>query len=159
MPMHALELLLDDHAQVAVLFDRVRAHEDAPSLFDEIRAAIESHKHIEETLFYPRLIDSGDEELRAAVTSAIDNHRSINDSLNELSESADDVERFAPGLKVVMEDVELYADEEEERLFPLVEDQFDEDMLERLGEEMAAEKARFQAEYILTGRTGDPSPQ
>lgn len=159
--MHAIELLLDDHQRVSGLFDRVRAeeeHGDASALFAEIKAAIASHKHIEETLFYPRVADSGTDELKAAVSSAIDNHRSIDASLVELAEAAGDEDRFDPSLKVVMEDVELYADEEEERLFPLVEDQFDEEMLEKLGEEMAAEKARFQAEYILTGRTGDPPP-
>ncbi len=157
--MHALELLLDDHDQVAVLFDRVRAHEAGTSLFAEIKAAIAAHKYIEETLFYPKISATGSDELRAAVTTAIEHHRSINDSLIELTESEDNADGFGPGLKVIMEDVELYADEEEERLFPLVEDQFDEQMLEKLGEEMAAEKARFQAEYILTGRTGAPPTQ
>jgi hemerythrin superfamily protein len=143
--MHAIELLLDDHDQVAVLFDRVRAEDDGLSLFKKIKAMLEAHKYVEETLFYPRLLDEGDDELKSAVGTAIENHRSIKESLDELAETAGDAERFGPALKVVMEDVEQYADDEEERLFPLVEDQFDEELLEQLGQEMEEEKARFQA--------------
>ena len=52
-------------------------------------------------------------------------------------------ERFAPRLKVMMEDVEQHVVTEEEKLFPLVEEQFDEAELEKLGDEMKAAKARF----------------
>ena len=43
----------------------------------------------------------------------------------------------------MMEDVEQHVVTEEEKLFPLVEEQFDEAELEKLGDEMKAAKARF----------------
>jgi hemerythrin superfamily protein len=146
--MHAIELLLDDHEQVASLFDRVRANHGTAdhSLFEKIKAAIEVHKHIEETLFYPRLADEGDEELKKAVDMAIEEHRQVNLYLKELSELGDNDERFAPRLKMIMEDVEHHVEEEEEWMFPLVENQFDEYVLEKLGAEMEAEKTRYQAD-------------
>jgi hemerythrin-like domain-containing protein len=146
--MHAIELLLDDHEIVAGLFDRVRANQGVAdsSLFEKIKAAIEVHKHIEETLFYPRLADEGDETLKKIVDTAVEEHRQVNLYLKELSELSDRDERFAPRLKMVMEDVEHHVEEEEERMFPLVENQFDEDALEKLGAQMEAEKTRYQAD-------------
>lgn len=146
--MHAIELLLDDHETVAGLFDRVRANEGNAdiSLFERIKAAIEVHKHIEETLFYPRLVDEGDDELKQFIDTAMADHLQVNRSLDELSELSDNDERFAPRLKMVMEDIEHHVEEEEERLFPLVENQFDEDVLEELGAEMEEERTKFQAD-------------
>jgi len=146
--MHAIELLLDDHETVAGLFDRVRANKGNAdlSLFQKIRAAIEVHKHIEETLFYPKLADAGDDELKEIVDTAIENHRQVNLDLDELGELADSDERFVPRLKIMMEDVEQHAEEEEERLFPLVENQFDEEALEELGAKMEEERTKYQAD-------------
>jgi hemerythrin superfamily protein len=141
--MHAIELLLDDHEHVAGLFDRVRAGADGVSLFRQIRHAINIHRQIEERFFYPKLIDEGDEELRDIVELAIEDHRQVEADLEELKEMTEDTRRFEPRLKVMMEDVERHAEEEEERMFPLVEDQFDEGSLERLGTTMEAEKSRL----------------
>jgi len=141
--MHAIELLLDDHESVAGLFDEVRASDDSYPFFEKIKAVLESHKHVEETLFYPRLMDKGNDELKTVVSTAIEENRQVNDYLNELEQMTGERERFAPRLKVMMEDVEQHVVTEEEKLFPLVEEQFDEAELEKLGDEMKAAKARF----------------
>ena len=146
--MHAIELLLDDHEKVAGLFDRARGNEGADvSLFEKIKAAIDIHKHIEETLFYPKLMNEGDDELKKAVNTALEENRQVDLYLDELSGLAGNGEKFVPKLKVVMEDVEQHVENEEEKMFPLVEDQFSEDVLERLGSEMEAEKAKYQTAH------------
>jgi len=142
--MHAIELLLDDHESFVGLFDRVRSGPDGVSLFAQIKAAIELHKHLEEDLFFPKLIDEGDAELKDVVHAAIDEYQQISSELAELEGLTGDREQFMPKLNVVMEDVQTQAEEEELRLFPLVEQQFDDDTLEQLGSAMEAEKARWQ---------------
>lgn len=141
--MHAIELLLDDHEYVTGLFDRVRAGDDGISLFSKIKRAIDLHRHIEETLFFPKLIDEGDDELRNVVETALEDHRQVKASIDELDGIARDAERFRPRLRIVMEDVERLAEEEEERLFALAEEQLDEEALEKLGDDMSRERARF----------------
>jgi hemerythrin-like domain-containing protein len=145
--MHAIELLLDDHEVVAGLFDKFRAGNGTAdhSLFENIKAALEVHEYIEEKVFYPKLVDEGNEELKLAVNSAIEDHRQIRTYINELSGLNDGDDRFGPRLKILIEDIERYVEEEEGRMFPLVEGQFAEDVLETLGAQMQAEKERYQS--------------
>ena len=143
--MHAIELLLDEHESFLGLFDRVRSGNDGASLFSRIKAAIEFHKHLEENFFYPKLIDEGDDELKDVVRSAMEDHRQVRTYLDELQGLTEDPERFAPRLNIVMEDIELQVEQEESNMFPLVENQFDEETLENLGTAMQAEKARISA--------------
>ena len=56
---------------------------------------------------------------------------------------ADDSEKFEPKLKVLIEDVEHHVEEEEGEMFPLVEAQFDAEVLNELGAELEAEKKNF----------------
>lgn len=146
--MHAIEILLDDHETVAGLFDRVRDSGGRVdhSLFEKIKTALDVHKHIEESLFYPKLVDAGDDALKDAVNAAKRDHRQVRTDLDELSELDDGDDKFDPKLKLLIEDVERHVEEEEGRMFPLVEDQLDEDALEELGAEMEAEKNRYQSE-------------
>ena len=141
--MNAIELLKTDHDKVEELFEQVKANEggDNTAVFEQIKKELDMHTHIEETIFYPRLIEEGDEELKSIVLEGIEEHRQAKMFLRELSELAQDSEKFDPKLKVLMEDVEHHVQEEEGEMFPLVEDQFDEAVLEELGAEMEAEKA------------------
>ena len=141
--MNAIELLKTDHDKVEELFEQVKANEggDNTAVFEQIKKELDMHTHIEETIFYPRLIEEGNEELKSIVLEGIEEHRQAKMFLRELSELAQDSEKFDPKLKVLMEDVEHHVQEEEGEMFPLVEDQFDEAVLEELGAEMEAEKA------------------
>ena len=61
----------------------------------------------------------------------------------EIAALSGDSEEFKAKLKVLIENVEHHVEEEEGEMFPLVEDQFDEDMLVRLGSLLDAEKVRI----------------
>ena len=141
--MNAIELLKADHDKVEELFEQVKANEggDNTAVFEKIKTELEMHTHVEETIFYPRMIEEGDEELKSIVLEGIEEHRQVKMFLNELSELAEDSEKFDPKLKVLMEDVEHHVQEEEGEMFPLIEDQFDESVLEELGAAMEAEKS------------------
>ena len=71
--------------------------------------------------------------------------------LRELANLADDSEKFDPKLKVLMEDVEHHVQEEEGEMFPLVEEQFDDQVLSELGVELEAEKATFRKANSAAG--------
>lgn len=147
--MNAIDLLKEDHDRVDKLFQKVKATEEGEhqELFEMIKEELDIHAHIEEVIFYPRLKEEGDEELKKIVLEGVEEHRQVKMFLKELSALADDSEKFEPKLKVVMENVEHHVQEEEGEMFKMVEEQFDASVLEELGAEMEKEKATFKKSY------------
>ena len=143
--MNAIELLKEDHDKVDKLFQKVKATPDGDhtELFEQIKAELDVHTHIEETIFYPKLKEDGDDELKDIVLEGIEEHRQAKMFLKELAALTDDSEKFDPKLKVLMEDIEHHVQEEEGQMFPMIQEQFDEFTLQELGKEMEKEKARF----------------
>ena len=152
--MNAIELLKADHDVVEELFAKVKANEDGDNsaVFEKIKQELDVHAHIEETIFYPYLIENGDEELKKITLEGIEEHRQVKMFLRELDSLVSDSEKFAPKLKVLMEDVEHHVEEEEGEMFSMVEDQIDESVLEDLGEEMEEEKRTFDKSAAASGR-------
>jgi len=66
--------------------------------------------------------------------------------LKELAALSEDSDKFNPKLKVLIEDVEHHVEEEEGEMFTMVEEQFDNSMLEELGASLEAEKKKFMKE-------------
>ncbi len=146
--MNAVELLKADHEVVAKLFENVKAADEAehPQILTKIKNELDVHTHIEETIFYPKLLEEGNEELVEIVREGIEEHRQVKMFLRELDALAEDSDKFEAKLKVLMEDVEHHVEEEEGEMFPLVEDQFDSDVLDELGAAMEEEKKAFNQE-------------
>ena len=143
--MNAIELLKEDHDRVDKLFQSVKATPDGDhkDLFEQIKAELDVHTHIEETIFYPKLKEDGDDELKDIVLEGIEEHRQAKMFLKELAALTDDSEKFDPKLKVLMEDISHHVMEEEGQMFPMVQEQFDEFTLQELGKQMEKEKASF----------------
>jgi hemerythrin superfamily protein len=152
--MNAIDLLKEDHDRVETLFEQFKANEegDNAALAQQITEELEAHTHIEETIFYPRLIEDGDEELKSIVQEGIEEHRQVKMFLNEMRNLTDGSEKLNAKLKVVVEDVEHHVEEEEGEMFSMVEDQFDEDTLNALGAEMEKEKRSFMKGSAASGR-------
>ena len=151
--MNAIELLKEDHDKVDKLFQKVKANEDADhtDTFEQIKAELEVHTHIEETIFYPKMKEDGDEELKKIVLEGVEEHHQVKMFLRELSNLVDDSEKFQPKLKVLMEDVGHHVQEEEGQMFPMIQEQFDEYTLQMLGQEMEKEKKAFQKSHKAAG--------
>jgi len=141
---NAIELLKDDHDRVDALFAKVKANEDGNNsdVFQKIKQELDIHTHIEEQVFYPHCLEYGDDELQKIVREGLEEHAQVKTLLPEIAALSGDSEDFKAKLKVLMENVQHHVEEEESEIFPLVEDQFDEDMLIRLGSLLDAEKAR-----------------
>ena len=144
--MNAIELLKNDHDVVDKLFQKVKATEESehPQLFEKIKAELDVHAHIEEAIFYPKLKEEGDQELKDIVLEGIEEHHQVKIFLRELESLADESEKFEPKLKVLMENVEHHVQEEEGEMFTMVEEQFDSAVLNELGSQMEEEKKKFQ---------------
>jgi hemerythrin superfamily protein len=140
--MDALELLKEDHEKVKELFEEAEGTEDVKEkrkIFDQIQTELETHARIEETIFYPAM--EKHEELKDMVLESIEEHKQIKTLLKEIDSLKSDSEKFEPKLKVLMENVEHHAEEEEEgKMFPKVEEIVSEEDLEALGQELEAAK-------------------
>jgi iron-sulfur cluster repair protein YtfE (RIC family) len=153
--MNAIELLKTDHDKVDKLFQKVKATPDGDhkDLFEQIKAELDVHTHIEETIFYPKLKEDGDEELKKITLEGIEEHRQAKMFLKELAALSDDSEKFDPKLKVLMEDISHHVMEEEGEMFKMVQEQFDEFTLQELGKEMEKEKGKFgKTQKAASGR-------
>lgn len=143
--MNAIELLKKDHRKVEELFKQSENTEDTNKkfeLFEQIKNELETHTHIEETIFYPKLKEH--EELKDIVLEGIEEHHQAKIFLREISGLKEDSEKFEPKLKVLQEDIEHHVEEEEGEMFPKVEKIFESAELEELGAQMEAEKKSFQ---------------
>jgi hemerythrin superfamily protein len=144
--MDALELLKEDHQKVKELFEEVEGTEDQKEktrIFSEIQAELETHARIEETVFYPAMEQH--EELKDMVLESIEEHKQIKTLLKEIDNLKSDSEKFEPKLSVLMENVEHHAEEEEEgKMFPKIREICSQEDLEKLGEELEAEKDKRQ---------------
>jgi|SRR4030095_2874347 Hemerythrin HHE cation binding domain len=141
--MDALELLKEDHLKVKELFEEAEGTEDEKEkkeIFEDIKSELEMHAHIEETLFYPAM--EAHSELKDMVMESYEEHKQIKTLLWEISGS----DKLDAKLKVLQENVEHHAEEEEEgKMFPQVQQLVDAAELEELGNKMEAEKRRRHA--------------
>lgn len=148
--MNAIELLKQDHRKVEELFKQADQTEDAGKklqLFEQIKTELETHTHIEETIFYPKLKEY--DELKDIVLEGIEEHHQAKIFLRELSNLMEDSEKFEPKFKVLQEDIEHHVEEEEGEMFPKVKKVFDSTELEQLGAQLEAEKKSFQKTQTL----------
>jgi iron-sulfur cluster repair protein YtfE (RIC family) len=155
--MNAIDLLKNDHDYVDMLFKRV---EDTPAskhdaIFKQIKNELLTHAHVEEKVFYPECKSKGNRELQDIVLEGLEEHSQIKKFLAEIGRTTSKDKKEAK-LKVLIEDTRHHVKEEENEMFPLVEDQFSSEQLDALGERMESEKAKFQKAKRITPRREQP---
>jgi hemerythrin superfamily protein len=140
--MDALELLKKDHQKVKELFQQGQQTEDKKQqkqIFKDIKAELETHARIEETIFYPAMQEH--DELKDMVLESLEEHKQLKTVLRELGKLSASSERFKPKFKVLMDDVKHHAEEEEEgKMFPKIRKLIKGDELAQLGEELESAK-------------------
>lgn len=139
------EMLKEDHRRVDRLFKKVKdtTPSEHPALFEQIKAELDVHTHIEETAFYPTLLKNGKKDLQDITREGLEEHAQAKTFLEELSGLTTKNKQYEAKLKVLMEDIEHHVKEEEDTMFPLVEDQFSEPAQEKMTAAMKSAKAKF----------------
>jgi hemerythrin superfamily protein len=145
--MDALELLKQDHQNVKELFKQGQETDDKKrqrQIFKEIKSELETHARIEETVFYPAMEEH--EELKDMVLESLEEHKQMKTVLREMARLSTSSERFKPKFKVLKDNVEHHAVEEEEgKMFPKIRKLINRNELEELGQELeAAKHKRFR---------------
>jgi len=144
--MDALELLHEDHAKVKELFEEAEGTENQKEkerIFEEINSELETHARIEETVFYPAM--QKHQELKDMVRESLEEHKQIKALLKEIHNLKSDSEKFDPKLRVLIENVEHHAEEEEEwKMFPKIRKICSQEELDKLGTQLEAAKNKKQ---------------
>lgn len=137
--MKATALLESQHRKVEALFKKLEnGRSDAGPLLEELADNLAAHMAIEQEIFYPRVKDV-DADL---VNESYEEHAVAELALKRLltTDPDADEESFMARVTTLKELIEHHVEEEEQELFPTVEDKVDEDELAQLGKSM---KARF----------------
>jgi len=148
--MDAVDLLTADHNRVRGLFARFQEAEESGdtsqlvSLGESILTELEVHATIEEEIFYPEVSGAGD-GIREVVTEGVEEHHVVKTLAGEITALEPGDEVWVAKCKVMIENVEHHAEEEETELFPAVRKALSADELVAMGERMEARKASLGA--------------
>jgi hemerythrin superfamily protein len=142
--LDALELLRKDHQRVEQVFrrfERARSEEDPAGLIEEACVALTEHADLEEQYFYPMVLEmTAHEQL---VEEAQIEHGSARQLIQELRDGKAEGARRLAVFRVLIEYVRHHVQEEEERIFPLVQKTGVD--LEAFGQELAARRTQAPA--------------
>jgi len=148
--MDAIALLIGDHNQVRGLFKRFKAAEEADekSTMQEVATkifeALDVHTTIEEEIFYPAIKPTS-EEISDVVAEGVEEHGVVKTLIAEVKAGDPGSEQWVAKIKVLIENVEHHADEEEKDMFPPLRSALGEEKLVQLAEKMEARKAELGA--------------
>jgi len=144
--MKPTEILKRDHDVVRALFKRYEDLGDNSSAakketYQKVERELSAHAQLEEALFYPALKGATGETQETPLREAFEEHRLVKQLLRELSEMTPGEASFDAKFKVLRENVEHHAEEEERELFAMTSEMDPSDFRE-LGRTMAAYKRR-----------------
>lgn len=143
----AIALLMADHKKVKALFKQAeelgdRAFTARARLFEEIDAELTLHTKIEETIFYPaiKLKTKPATEERDAVLEAYEEHAAAKALIARIRETDPKDETYKAKLQVLGEMIEHHVKEEETSFFPDARKRLGDELIDELGDELAAAK-------------------
>lgn len=145
--MNALDLLKSDHDRVDDLIDRFEAADERNAkreIFNELRGEIESHAHVEETVFYP-YFESKNDEFREIVSVSLEDHQEMRELIEEVQDALEQgsADQLEDSFDELASAIQGHVDEEETELFSMVEQECSSSELERLGDEMDQARESF----------------
>jgi hypothetical protein len=159
--MNALTLLERDHQEVKKLMGEIektteRGIKTREELFNKLVEELTIHEKIEEQIFYPAVKERAtSKQIEELVTESYEEHHFVDIVKAEIENTPLDAEEWAAKFKVMMENVEHHAFEEEEgKLFPKVRRAFKKDELEDLGTRMEELKEELMENMPAEESTG-----
>jgi len=158
--MDAIELLKDQHDEVAELFEELAELDGArkEECFVRLADALAIHATIEERHFYPAVRAERTEEI---LLESLEEHLAIKRVLADMLALSPDDELFDAKLAVLQEEVEHHVGEEEGDLFPKVKRLFGRARLDEIGglmEQTAGELEGTDPRFTVRSQTEAAPP-
>lgn len=149
--MDALTMLEQEHREVDKLMKELektteRGVKTREQLFGKLMESLTLHEKIEEQIFYPAVKERAQtKKVEELIEESYEEHHFVDVVAAEIKETPFDAPEWAAKFKVMKENVEHHALEEEEgKLFPKVRRAFSKDELTELGARMLELKEREQ---------------
>jgi hemerythrin superfamily protein len=131
--MKATALLKKQHRKVEGMFASLKKGKgDTSAVLAQLANDLAAHMAIEQTIFYPAIKKIDPE----TVGESYQEHALAELALKRLLETAPDDATFDAKVTALSELIRHHVEEEEEELFPEVDEEVDADQLEALGDEM-----------------------
>jgi hypothetical protein len=141
--MDALTLLEEDHRKVKKIMADLektteRGIKTREELFGKLVQELTIHEQIEEQIFYPEVrARAQSKQLEDLVAESYQEHHFVDVVKEEIEDTPFEAEEWGAKFKVMKENIEHHADEEEEgKMFPKVRKVFSREELEDLGTRM-----------------------
>ena len=151
--MDAFKLLTQDHDELRRLFEELevsrRFTRARHRLFDTLREDLDLHTQAEKEVLYPALTASASPELQRLARAAVEEHRAVEDLLEELADLGPEDEDFEAKLAVLRENVLHHVDAEEREMFVEARKELEKARLEQLGRELAERKEALKAQPAI----------
>lgn len=149
--MDILDILREDHQKVLDLLDKIEESGEGLAKsrqqdFTKLKKELLQHMHGEETVFYPWLLDNGDD--RESVLEAMEEHEAVKMTIPGIEQTAIDDEHWKPKVKVMGEMVRHHIDEEEDQIFEQAEELMDDEISSNLARDF--QKVKKEAEVKVS---------
>lgn len=136
--MNAIELLRQQHDELKDLFEQYESldendFESRREIVREVADLFAIHTALEERHFYPASKSEGTQDL---LNEAVAEHTAAKRLIADILTLQPDDPRLDPQMKVLHELIENHVEEEEDNIFPQVEQLLDSEELDDLGEQM-----------------------
>ena len=147
--MEITEALKADHEKLKSLIATVNDSEDAGEIetaFTEFAELLAKHAKAEEKVVYDALIGTSDEEVEKDAYEGYTEHFLADSLLKKLKAGVDPTgPEWKAEAQVMQEILEHHIEEEEDKIFEDVEDNFEDDQREAMGTEFARLKETIAA--------------
>jgi hemerythrin superfamily protein len=145
--MDILDILREDHKKVKDILDKIlgtseHAAKSRQQEYAKLKKELLQHMHGEETVFYPFLLDKGDD--RQSAFEAIEEHEAVKMALPGIEHTEVTDERWKPKIKVMAEMVRHHIQEEEDEIFEQAEELMDEETSSRLAKAFQQAKKKTE---------------
>ena len=140
-------LLRQDHDELLTLARDMYESESGDerrALLRQLKPALVLHARAEEKEVYDGLLKMSDEEYTDMAYENYVEHGVLDDLLEKLLKSRKtETDEWKAHAKVLLETLERHIHDEQEHMFPVLEDQFNDDEREALGRRFTSAKARL----------------
>ena len=129
-PHDAIAMLKADHQKVRDLFHQYEATRDPSAkreVAEQVFIELETHAQLEENVFYPA-VNEETEEGPELVKESFEEHATVKQLIQELRQMGPQSNGFDAKFHELMHNVEHHVAEEEAAMFPLAEEELEEDM-------------------------------
>jgi hemerythrin superfamily protein len=138
-----------DHQEVVSLFRRLKAaegfSETSEQLFAQLREELELHTHAAERVLYAALQETGGTQ--ELVEAALDDHKLVQELLDELAVLRMDDAAWNEKLEVLEEHVADHVEEEEGDIFDVARQRFSAAQVAELAQRWQAAKQEYMARH------------